>query len=319
MESSEKVLVVDWQRPTISAERLHWWRAYPDVEKLDQLTGDEDGCGPSGFHRFKKHNDDAVGVPHLHMDFGSLGPRNTYNLRRAYKEARRRKRALMAPHHAFRSIRSISELVQFVGRFGPPLMKEPGTISIESFSALDGWWLNLDDAWRRVQRYRAVTSLLPLLSEPDSKRAEDALRHAWRWICNHQKELTVDQVPVLTKSFSPDRLPYDELRQLSVTTLNDELDASVKERHPLYSRSIENGSPTFHLEVTEGSLWSKMWEFFSEDTRDGVLWRVCPHCNQTFFPPRRERYYCTAEIQRVQSKREWWRQNRGTGANQMED
>jgi len=61
-------------------------------------------------------------------------------------------------------------------------------------------------------------------------------------------------------------------------------------------------------------LWAFLWHLLALDIRGGVGWRACPHCGRIFYPPRSDRFYCTAEQQRLASKREWWHRNRGRDA-----
>lgn len=57
------------------------------------------------------------------------------------------------------------------------------------------------------------------------------------------------------------------------------------------------------------SLWDMIWELFAMDSA-GIEWRVCPHCNRLFYPPRRDRYYCTSRQQILASKRDYARRTR---------
>jgi hypothetical protein len=78
-------------------------------------------------------------------------------------------------------------------------------------------------------------------------------------------------------------------------------------------KSDENQPTGFQLTLKANSLWAAMWELFARDTV-GLGWRVCVHCGRLFYPPRKDRYFCTSELQQLYSKRNWDQRNRRSKA-----
>jgi len=70
--------------------------------------------------------------------------------------------------------------------------------------------------------------------------------------------------------------------------------------------------PGFELALFPNSLWSALWYLFALDTQLRVGWRICPHHKRLFYPPRKDRFYCTTEEQQLHSKLAWWQSHKET-------
>jgi hypothetical protein len=68
--------------------------------------------------------------------------------------------------------------------------------------------------------------------------------------------------------------------------------------------------PSFRLTVNAPSLWGLIWQRFAQETCSERPWRICPHCNRAFYPPRNDRFFCNARLSSLYSKRKWARKNR---------
>lgn len=99
-------------------------------------------------------------------------------------------------------------------------------------------------------------------------------------------------------------------RDKAIATIQEEINAhAIPDLRPWWHRVENNRMPAFALALRTLSLWSAIWQFFARDTL-GVGWRVCPHCNKVFYPPRRDRFFCTTELQQLHSKRQWAKKDR---------
>jgi hypothetical protein len=68
---------------------------------------------------------------------------------------------------------------------------------------------------------------------------------------------------------------------------------------------------SFRLHLTRTSLWQFIWTLFAQETCATRPWRICPHCNRAFHPPRQDRFFCTPRLQQLYSKRQWALRTRG--------
>jgi hypothetical protein len=82
---------------------------------------------------------------------------------------------------------------------------------------------------------------------------------------------------------------------------------------------IRRGPIRFRARVWADSLWPLLWSFLGTDTMNGIGWRICPHCNNVFYPRRQESMYCTPEVQRRESNREYWHRELSPKARRKRD
>jgi hypothetical protein len=69
-------------------------------------------------------------------------------------------------------------------------------------------------------------------------------------------------------------------------------------------------SVSFRVVLSATPMWALIWQLFAQETCSQRSWRICPHCNRAFYPPRKDRYFCTPRLQQLYSKRRWANENR---------
>lgn len=101
------------------------------------------------------------------------------------------------------------------------------------------------------------------------------------------------------------------LRHWAAMLLKSELDTHTEGRQPEWEwHGSEEKQVGFSLVLRLESLWQAVWELFGADTAQPVGWRICPHCGKLFYPPRKDRFYCTPLQQALSAKRDWARRYR---------
>jgi hypothetical protein len=201
-----------------------------------------------------------------------------------------------------------------------------------------GWLISLRDFERRQKCYSMALRLYDALHDEDRLRREwrDAAlgmqeivrggfppilrnEHVKRWLVEPVNEAFDVSIWELEREFEPSqptltdwvaKAPVEELRTLAHDSIVRAVDGNTGERVRWDVRTSEDGRPILRPVVETSSLWAAIWNFFAMDTDNGKLWRLCPHCNKIFSPPRKDRYYCTARLQQLYSKRKWARQHR---------
>jgi hypothetical protein len=271
-------------------------------------------------------------APHVRVTFDE---EHEYDLHAARKHARKTGDATKAAHGAFKQLayRNHFHAVQFLQKFGCLEWNvqdfEPGTRS---------FWLSLDQFWAMQRRFTAVTKLW------DTRGDLPKLRQAWREFYKYKDEIErADPNKSLMGTeltyLSLEDLPADPPGEFLVNIINREvpplyrdpesfekwamlgspeslrrettqivllaLNHYVSERKVRWRPFSEEGNDGFRLEIGEGSLWARCWEFYALDTSDGPGWRICPHCSKVFYPKRKDRFYCTVREQALASKRHW--------------
>jgi hypothetical protein len=205
-------------------------------------------------------------------------------------------------------------------------------------SAPSQFFINLYDFRRRQKCYSMALRLYDALHDEDRLRREwrDAAvgmqeivrggfppilrnEHVKRWLVEPVNEAFDVSIWELEREFEPSqptltdwvaKAPVEELRTLARDAIVRAVDGNTGERVRWDVRTGEGGRPILRPVVETPSLWAAIWNFFAMDTDNGKLWRLCPHCNKIFSPPRKDRYYCTARLQQLSSKRKWARQHR---------
>lgn len=101
------------------------------------------------------------------------------------------------------------------------------------------------------------------------------------------------------------------LRNWASMIIQSELDFQSRNRRALWVRHGKVDSRVwFQQELELSTLWAGVWELLALDFAQPLPWRVCPHCDKLFYPPRKDRFYCTPEQQALASKRNWARRAR---------
>jgi hypothetical protein len=259
-----------------------------------------------------------------------------YDLRSCRDLARRRRRPMLAPHGLFRVLvhGNDYQAVEFLSKFGP--------LELDSFDpnlGSESFWLNLEEFWARHARFVAAVGLW------EARDHSQWLRDAWRRVHRLVPEIEGGaSLPFASMSVDWDRvglrtrteqaiheeqeveLPWQrsrpafeewldsstdqKLRNWAIAVVSHELGVNAAARTPTWRYERSAGHDQFTLTLTSGTLWNTIWEFFAEDTSDRGGWRVCPHCGKVFYPPRKDRMYCTTRLQQLASKREYARRSR---------
>jgi hypothetical protein len=101
------------------------------------------------------------------------------------------------------------------------------------------------------------------------------------------------------------------LRHWAGMLIQAELDSQSQGRRAIW---VWQGKPAtrvwFKQTLEINTLWAGIWELLALDFAKPLAWRVCPHCGTLFYPPRKDRFYCTPEQQALASKRNWARTTR---------
>jgi hypothetical protein len=244
-----------------------------------------------------------------------------YDLRAKYESARERDDPLLSPHGFFRSLQfgNRRHALEFTSTFGP-LTWKPQVIA----KGADLYTrLNLAEFWAKHRRYCRVAALIENHSRPAELR--DTLSTL-------QKEIALldvaDSFPLsLPRPFhrasrrqlGTNRAEFDkwlgsatddDLRSLAESVIHRELVRQLHTRKPWWIR--KQPELRFELTLLSGTLWNILWEMLAWDTSSGIFWRICPHCGKLFYPPRRDRFYCTSRQQVLASKRQYAAEQRAT-------
>jgi hypothetical protein len=94
-----------------------------------------------------------------------------------------------------------------------------------------------------------------------------------------------------------------EVKEAAIGVVQRELVGQLQNRLPWWIRT--GPDLRFELTLLRGTLWHIMWEMLAWDTSSRTSWRICPHCGKLFYPPRRDRFYCTSRQQVLASKRQY--------------
>lgn len=331
-------LSTQWFRVQIEPQTLAWWRAHRRVESLPAESAgwrrDEQVAGmmrPSAIGSFKWIESEAGGcVPCVRFEEGE-GALDLYDPDVAYEAARANLDASQSPHTAFRALESGDYLgaVEFLQRFGPLSLEEPSRLPEAAFLWESNLrWLNLDHFWARHRRYVAIAKLW----EACLGIGPINISRAWADLVDALDEINRFGLVLLDPAKDPriegwadfpgtvDRKKFRDWlkrpgnvgpsREIALTTVEAEINRhAAADCRPWWHRIEKDRKPAFALSLRTMSLWGAIWQFFARDTL-GLGWRVCPHCNRVFYPPRKDRFFCTTELQQLHSKRQWAKKDR---------
>lgn len=250
--------------------------------------------------------------------WGTLTDR--YDLRSAYEKAHARKDPLLAPHGFFRKLapKNVSHAREFLQTFGPLFLDSGPRLLGRGEVAID-----LDQFWALHLRFSLVSNLWESLHLRNRDRLSGVLSEIFR----RRREFPKERYPLGTqfgmptsKTRSRCKFPWqqqrqkvqtwlrtaslEEIRQCALSLVHLELNAHTRDRQIGWQKGWERSGEKFRLEIWIESLWSAIWEFFGTDTA-GIAWRRCPHCQQLFYPRRRDQFYCTPRQQALASKRRY--------------
>ena len=324
-------------RAAFNQEQLRWWRENwhqlppclnePGRTELVEKRGplsvvlEHDRVAACGDFAWVKLRTDRV-VPCVRINLGN----ESYNVFDAYRVARRKLKPRLSPHGSFRSLsyRDHSQAVEFMARFGP-LLSDCREHFLRS-SLVPEWfsgWVNLDDFWKRQLRFTLISRLYEALS---SRGSEAKLRRAWeQLLCEGEnndlgplRRMPTDGSSGGAYSGQPDEewikaATPQELRIQAIALIQRELNKHAGKGSAWPFWAAETESQAFHPTLMVDSLWAAIWQLFGLDTSTERPWRVCPHCFKLFYPPRKDRLYCTTRVQELYSKRRWWEENRAVG------
>jgi hypothetical protein len=265
-----------------------------------------------------------------------------YDIEAVYQEARAKFDPLRSPHGAFRALEHYNHAaaVEFVKDFGLLFRAEGGRS--ERLSSDTGLyqvnghlWMNLTAFWSRHAHYGLLSRLWEACSNPmtppnalnelgdlleDSQVLKAVYSSSNNWLSRPVDMLDVSPKLLLSG-------PHDEQWLKRKDEVLDWVEREVNRQArsgcvPCWRRTdklspnenpAENEPVGFQLTLKADSLWAAMWELFARDTV-GLGWRVCAHCGRLFYPPRKDRFFCTSELQQRHSKRAWDERHRGSKA-----
>jgi hypothetical protein len=274
-------------------------------------------------------------IPCVAFDQGEKWDDLWYDLDSAYEEARENLDVSLSPHTAFRELEAGDNLaaIEFLQRFGP--LESPGSSLNQKADAAFLWdyrgqWLNLDHFWARHRRFVAIAKLW----EATLGNSPQRFPAAWVELVDALDQINQCAPPLLDPHSDArienwlgfpgiqDKEKFNDWlkhpgkmglsREIVLGTIQQEINANaVADLRPWWHQVQKDGRPAFALALRTMSLWGAMWQFFARDTL-GLGWRICPHCNKVFYPPRKDRFFCTPELQQLHSKVRWARKNRRT-------
>jgi len=247
-----------------------------------------------------------------------------YSPREARERAIKKRNPFLSPHSTFRGIRNTYQAIQFLRDFGPLSSDSSATLLVKRDPPNNPqFFIRLDEFARLQQKFAAITDLWEKL--PDI----DLLRQAWKQILSASHPpfvlfLTMGRwrpfegspgiggFPLLESGLAEwlASSPPDELRGMTFGLIAHETRQHLAAEIEWIVRPDEFKRPRFTPSAPFTSLWAWMWEAFALDTAAGVSWKICPHCGKVFYPPRRDRFFCTPRQQQLHSKRAWWRARR---------
>ena len=253
-----------------------------------------------------------------------------YDLLKRYDQTRVSPGAIGTPHGWFwglqhENFQLAAKFLRFFGPLNPVTLRLDGG---DEYAPLD-----LGDFWNKRRRFNAVTKLwINLESIP-------TLRTSWAELHACLKEIDdADDFP-LGSSPKPDvsghmELDLPILQELRNRALNGESIKNWLEKQEAatlrqgaislvtgelhahlwhlahWQAGAQTVRPGFELTLIPNNLWSALWYLFALDTQLGVGWRICPNHQELFYPPRKDRFYCTPEEQQTQSKLAWWEEHK---------
>lgn len=254
-----------------------------------------------------------------------------YDWLKIFHRAKTSTKVLATPHGWFWGLphENFDLAAKFLKLFGPlyPVMlRLNGT---PDYAGDDYAWLDLGDFWNKHLRFKAVTKLWICLEDID------ALQKSWEELHSCLKQIDdADDFPLgsIPRPYASGNVGLDlpilcdlrnqaasgqsvknwlekqgaaTLRQESLALVTSELHAHLWQLSH-WRECAGTVRPSFELTLIPDNLWSALWYLFALDTQLGVGWRICPNHQKLFYPPRKDRFYCTPEEQQTQSKLAWW-------------
>jgi hypothetical protein len=240
--------------------------------------------------------------------------------------------ALATPHGWFwglphENFKFAAKFLKLFGPFSPVTLRLNGG---DEYAPVD-----LGDFWNKQLRFKAVTKLWITLEDIG------ALRQSWAELGSQLTQIDVADDFPLGSIPKPDASGHVELdltilqhlrnqalngasvkiwleeqgaatlKQGAISLVEAELDA-----HLWHLAHWQSGAgtvrPSFELTLVPVNLWSALWYLFALDTQRRVGWRICPNDQRLFYPPRKDRFYCTTEEQQIHSKSDWWERHKET-------
>jgi hypothetical protein len=264
-----------------------------------------------------------------------------YRVEDAYKQGRAESDGQYSPHTAFRSLRTgnILDAVDFVNEFGPlelldeseprrPVRpedlldfdelicgeEEPGPEE-EPAPRERCVWVDVDDFWKKQQRFVAVVKLW------ESRETPQAIRSALSELATLPVNPQIGARRYPGGVIFGSAFPWDygfhkwahkaddkQLIETAVDIIARELDLNT-DRMRLSWVCRDPSQLQFNLVPYVTSLWSAIWHLFARDTSAGVGWRICPHCSKLFYPKRKDSYFCEPRYQKLHAANRWWSQH----------
>jgi hypothetical protein len=325
-----------WVRVSFDDDELRWWKNHCDTASLQLPPPAADaaaqGRGTSNPLLWAPSNKTGERLPWINFAVGG----EFYSPSESRNRARRNRNRNLSPQARLLSVRNAYHAILFLRDFGPldrdddqPQDRERDTfINFEKFfrrqsiySAITRLWNAYPDPGRLRKTW---TNILTSRPRSFSLRFEDGRAYPSDgdpviWLDG--KRGILRGLPNVSYDYEGNPIdgaqPYDwvaaaslkELQDLTLSLIVSQVEENAPNRVRWASRLGSEGRPEFAPEAERPSLWARIWEFFALDTQQGVSWRFCPHCGKVFYPPRKDRLFCTPRQQELHAKRAWWREH----------
>jgi hypothetical protein len=247
-----------------------------------------------------------------------------YNVRDAYESAHIQSDPYASPHGFFLRLahRNNHHALEFLEKFGPLFLPSDDRFGFADRPVR----VNLDEFWRlhlrfclvarlwmcRQDRDNLASALLELYQRREEAAEPEKFPLGVTFTPPPQNTPTVVEFPwkkenVTAKKWLGDA-NRDALWKLASRVLTSELNLHLRDRQLRWKCDFDSSTTPCRLVIWLDSLWSILWEFLALDI-GGISWRQCPHCQNLFYPKRKDQVYCNPRQQALASKRRYaaWR------------
>jgi hypothetical protein len=234
----------------------------------------------------------------------------------------------LAPHIMFRRLAHGNDAVAL------GFLQECGPLFLDDMTRKPLVWIDLNDFWRRHERFVAILRLYESMRDfkslaeaiidlaqrkcelqaagpaglgmiPHTHKDLPYIRHVHLSEPHYYSMVDEDGDPMWTQ-----RGFQDLARQLIRSELILQTFEGIRSG---WEEIAEEGGFEFRPTRIVTSLWAAMWEMFGLDTWRGYSWRSCKICSRFFYPLQMNSECCTPRHQALWSKRQYARKRRELG------
>ena len=211
-----------------------------------------------------------------------------YRPSKKYELAQRKSDPYLSPHGMFRRMAAGNyvQALEFVKEFGPLILR--GYVEDVSHRSSILVRVELADFWKAHRHFICVSKLHESLVANDTK----ALRNAIEEYVSQGHRLPLWAAESLSDPAAA-RYFAREVIEKEISDHTEDIS---------FAWTWESGK--FVRSCRFESLLSVIWDQLATDLA-GISWRICPHCGKLFYPPRKDRFYCTTRQQTIASKQEY--------------